>query len=84
MQMYKCNSCGKEFFQPKAIEEDRGEFWGIPCSETMYYCPYCEDDDFDEIEVDEDDEDFEEPFEYTEDDYYDSLIDELRAGGDEA
>lgn len=75
MKMYRCESCGLEFFQPKAVEEDRGEFWGMPCSETMYYCPGCGDDCFEEIEVDED----EAPSEYTEDDYYDALVDEMLA-----
>lgn len=51
--MYKCNCCGELFEEPEVIsvEEDRGEYWGVPCSETMYYerCPHCgEEDDFEE------------------------------------
>ena len=53
MVMYRCNDCGKEFFEPKAVEESRGEFWGMPCSETMYYCPECGSEDFEEFETDE-------------------------------
>lgn len=53
MVIYKCNDCGKEFLEPQAVEEDRGEFWGMPCSETMYYCPECGSGDFEEIEVEE-------------------------------
>lgn len=42
--MFKCFGCGKTFDEPKAVEENRGEFWGIPCTETMYYCPHCGDE----------------------------------------
>ena len=48
--MFKCNSCGKIFDEPYnySVEESRGEYWGIPCTETMYYseCPHCGEDDF--------------------------------------
>lgn len=47
---FKCWECGKTFNEYKEVQESRGEFWGIPCSETMCYCPYC-DGDFDEREV---------------------------------
>lgn len=53
IRAYVCE-CGAVFHEPKAVEESRGEFWGMPCSETMYYCPVCGDDCFDEEEVDED------------------------------
>lgn len=69
--MYRCNDCGCEFFQPKVVEESRGEFWGIPCSETMYYCPNCESDDFDETDEDEPAGLFEDS---RADDYYDDLM----------
>ena len=51
--MYRCNACGEIFDELgcKAVEESRGEYWGIPCSETVYYecCPHCgEEDDFEE------------------------------------
>ena len=62
--MYKCNDCGRLFEVPDSYEESRGEFWGVPCTETMYMCPYCERDDFEEYEEEEDDED-------EEDEYYD-------------
>lgn len=51
--MYRCYHCGRLFDYPAAVEEPRGEFWGTPCTETVYYSPCCEDD-FDEVEVDED------------------------------
>lgn len=51
---YICLDCGKRFNHFKRVEESRGEFWGIPCSETMYYCPHCGSDycadSYDEIE----------------------------------
>jgi hypothetical protein len=72
--MYRCNDCGCEFCQPKAVEESRGEFWGIPCSETMYYCPNCESDDFDETDEDEPVGLFEDS---RADDYYDELMSQM-------
>lgn len=39
--MFKCFECNEEFEEPKTIDENRGEFWGIPCTERMYYCPCC-------------------------------------------
>lgn len=45
-----CNDCGALFGEPKAVQEDRGEFWGMPACETMYYCPHCGSDDFEEYE----------------------------------
>lgn len=50
---FKCFECGSIFDEPRAVEESRGEFWGVPVSETMYYCPCCGSDDYDEVEVDE-------------------------------
>ena len=41
MKTFKCLDCGRIFDSPKVVEESRGEFWGMPCTETMYYCPYC-------------------------------------------
>lgn len=48
--MYKCNDCGNKFheYEMKKVEESRGEFWGMPCYETIYLCPYCCSEDFDE------------------------------------
>lgn len=39
--MYKCYDCGAVFESPASHEEDRGEFWGFPCSETVNDCPNC-------------------------------------------
>ena len=36
---YKCIECGCEFDEP--IKEERGEFWGMPCDETLAGCPHC-------------------------------------------
>lgn len=51
--MFKCNDCGARFVWPKAVEEARGEYWGMPCSEWVYYCPMCGRWDFEEIHGDE-------------------------------
>lgn len=52
---FRCEECGKIFDWPKEVQEYRGEFWGMPCSETMYYSPCCEAD-FEELTDDEDPE----------------------------
>lgn len=54
---YRCCECGKIFDEDniKVVEEDRGEFWGMPCTETMYYSPCCMDD-FDDAHEDEEEE----------------------------
>ena len=51
---YRCCECGKIFDEKDVltIEEDRGEFWGMPCTETCYYSPCCTGD-FEEIYGDE-------------------------------
>lgn len=48
--MLRCADCGWIGYsnELQAVEESRGEFWGIPCSETMYYCPKCGSDCLDE------------------------------------
>ena len=40
---YKCVECGHIFEEGEQIrwDEDRGEFWGSSCSETMSGCPRC-------------------------------------------
>ena len=55
---YRCCECGEIFDEDeiKVVEEDRGEFWGMPCTETMYYSPCCMDDFDDAYEDDEEDE----------------------------
>lgn len=47
--MFYCNHCKSVFDEPKEELESRGEFWGAPAYESMYYCPCCGDDDYDEI-----------------------------------
>lgn len=56
--MIRCENCGAELDEDelRAVEEPRGEFWGIPCSETIYVCPICGNDDLREIEEDEDED----------------------------
>ena len=39
--MYKCYECDAVFEEPKTWEEDRGEFWGTPCTEKVSGCPKC-------------------------------------------
>ena len=53
---FVCHSCGNGFDEPEKVQEDRGEFWGMPAYEEMWYCPCCGSEDFDEIQ----DSDFEE------------------------
>lgn len=50
---YRCCECGHVFTDDeiKEVEEYRGEYWGAPAYETMYYSPCCTSD-FDEIELD--------------------------------
>lgn len=46
-----CNHCHTWFddYDVREVEESRGEFWGMPCTETMYYehCPNCGADVYD-------------------------------------
>ena len=46
--MYKCVECEALFDEPDTWEEDRGEFWGFPCSEKVCGCPKCRGD-FEEV-----------------------------------
>ena len=59
--MIRCGNCGwiGESDELKVVYESRGEFWGIPCSERMCYCPSCGDDYLEDYnpEEPEDDED---------------------------
>ena len=41
---YICLDCGEKFDEPASWQESRGEFWGVPCSETVSGCPYCKGD----------------------------------------
>lgn len=54
--MFRCAECGSEFEEPRAVQESRGEFWGAPCWETIYCCPFCGDTCFDEVQDEEDDD----------------------------
>ena len=49
--MLKCCKCGKILDENElsSYEDDRGEFWGTPCSETISCCPYCGGDEFEEV-----------------------------------
>lgn len=42
--MYKCVECETVFADPETWEEDRGEFWGVSCCETVSGCPECRGD----------------------------------------
>ena len=56
--MLKCADCGRIYHSTdelKRVEEDRGEFWGMPAYETMYYC-WCGSEDLEEVLEWEDDE----------------------------
>lgn len=46
VKMVKCEDCGRVFeaAELKEVQEYRGEYWGIPSFETMYYCPFCDGD----------------------------------------
>lgn len=52
--MCRCCNCGKLFDEDeiKVVEEDRGEYWGIPCYEKVELSPCC-DWDFEDIDDDE-------------------------------
>ena len=39
--MFVCGDCGCIFEEPDEWQEDRGEYFGKPCSETMSGCPRC-------------------------------------------
>lgn len=56
--MIKCHNCGwtgsADDLHP--VQESRGEFWGTPSYEVMYYCPCCNSDDYDEYEDENKDE----------------------------
>ena len=49
---YVCLECGKVFEEDEIVyvDEDRGEFWGAPCTERVAYSPCCTAD-FDEASV---------------------------------
>ena len=55
LHLYKCCQCNCLFHEDdiKYVEEPRGEFWGVPCTETMSYSPCCEAD-YEEYEEESD------------------------------
>jgi len=46
--MYKCNSCYTVFENAATISEGRGEYQGVLCTETIYVCPNCRSNDFEQ------------------------------------
>lgn len=56
---YRCCECGHVFEEDElvAVEEEMGEFWGRPCTQTWYYSPCCKDD-YEEYEDPKDEEDY--------------------------
>ena len=52
--MFKCHECGLVFHvtEFKVVHESRGEFWGVPCYEDMYYCPNCSSEACEEYDED--------------------------------
>ena len=54
-----CVDCGRVLDEDELIDvkESRGEYWGMPCWETLGGCPYCKCVDFEEYEEDDEDED---------------------------
>lgn len=40
---YQCPSCGAILTEDElaTVEESRGEFWGVPCWESINVCPMC-------------------------------------------
>lgn len=70
--MLKCYDCNRTFESDalKIVPESRGEFWGTPAYENMYYCPFCGGSDFDECN--EEDEERERILE-SPDEFYESV-----------
>lgn len=54
--MLICNDCNRTFAEEELAtwEESRGEFWGMPCSETMQGCPFCHSCDVENYNESED------------------------------
>lgn len=47
-----CFNCQEWFDEPiwEEVDEPRGEFWGVPCTEhcVYVYCPICKEQDVEE------------------------------------
>ena len=39
--MYICSDCGYVFEEFDTTEENRGQYWGVDCTETIRVCPKC-------------------------------------------
>lgn len=49
--MMICNNCGKQFEEDEVGHyEEKDQFWGFPCTQRFSCCPYCGDDDIEDIE----------------------------------
>lgn len=48
--MYQCTNCGQMFDSPKEVTDFYSEYWGTPARHTTTVCPYCESDEFDEMD----------------------------------
>ncbi len=48
--MYLCNRCGRTFDFPDSVVDFRSEMWGRRVGHYVSVCPYCQDDDFDEMD----------------------------------
>lgn len=54
-RIFRCCNCGKFFDWPREVQESRGEYWGVPCYETIYLSPCCETEEFEEIKEGQED-----------------------------
>lgn len=53
--MFICIDCNRTFDESELASwnEDRGEFWGQRCYETMQGCPFCHSCDYEEYKESE-------------------------------
>lgn len=64
--MYKCNCCNAVFDEPKIINSTWEAYYGISSMferttpKTIYVCPECDDDDYEEYYEDDLENDWEE------------------------
>lgn len=47
--MYRCERCGELFDDPEMRTEVVGEYMGAPAKETYAVCPWCGDDELEEM-----------------------------------
>lgn len=43
---YICEDCGEEFYEPRWVEHQYGECWGMPAYDRDPECPCCGSDNF--------------------------------------